>query len=1649
MKRLSCLPLLVMLISGLAFGQSKVPVCNGTSVGCTDYFGVANWANSPLPAGTITGYTLLAGGSGYANPWVVVTDTTGTTLTFQLAASDFGVVPGVITSITGGTGGAGYTMPQVSIVDVGVGGALPPGVPTCGGSNQPACGGGALATAVIGPPFTGGMKKFQAADTLPNRAVPGAALAGGLTVANPDTTLFSQSPAGGADYYEIALVQYKQALHSSMALTPTTLRGYVQVPPGSSGCTAALATKPSYLGPVIVAQKDRPVRVKFTNCLPTGSGGNLFIPTDTTYMGAGVGPDGVSSYTQNRATLHLHGGATPWISDGTPHQWTVPVGETSIPAALQTGLSAQNVPDMYFVNGVVVPQCNGSTITTNCSGGTAAQLPVGATNNPGQGSLTFYWTNQQGGRLMFFHDHAYGLTRLNVYAGEAAGYLLYDPAEEAALLAAGTPGTLATDTTQTTPDVNHLIPLVIQDKTFVPSLAQINATDPTWLGNFGATTAGLGDLWFPHVYVPNQNPADPTKANGFGHWDYGAWFFPPQTTLTAANPTTAVTVPCTSSAFPGQTLAPSTACPTCGCPITPNPSGTPESFMDTPVVNGVAYPVLHVAPAAYRFKILAAGNDRSWNLSWFIADPTQGSTEVAMLPANVPATGSVWPAGPGAGTPLKLCTAINPVAVPALTIGLATGFVDSSGNPLNGTGLFGSGVASGTSTSVAPCWPNYGPVQGAPPGYTMWPGDGRAGGVPDPRRAGPPWIQIGSEGGLLPAPVVIPATPVNYEQNTRSITITSVGVHGLWLGPAERADVIVDFSQVPAMCTALGVSPCTLILYNDAPTPAPAFDTRLDYFTNDGDQTPIGGAPNTPPGYGPNTRTIMQVIVDDTNANTKPFTLSGLKAAFASTATTQGVFAATQPVPVVPEAGYNSAYNANYTNTYGGISDNTMTFTPINPPLTFNQPPCAATPPATCAVMDQKAIQELFTLDYGRMNATLGHENPLTTFQNQTTVPLGYVDWPTEVIQQNQTQIWKITHNGVDTHFIHFHLFNVQVINRVGWDGSNRQPDANELGWKDTVRMNPLEDVFVALQPITPTLPFPLPDSIRPIDVTMPTGVADPNISGLDPTTGNATVTTVNNPINLGWEYVWHCHILGHEENDMMRPMIFQVAPPPPSNLVAAAGASNVTLTWTDNSASETSFTLQRSTSSAFLATDPGFASFTITSGGGFSTRGYGQTVTFVDTTAAVGTTYYYQVRANDNFLPANPNPAMFVAAPLSSAWAPFAILNKWLPAVTFIGAPASAVYGSTFTVTATTDAGVMPTITGNTVCSVGAVGGTPASATATVSMTSGTGTCTLTATWPATTTFVGTSLTQSTNALLATPTVTFTGAPANAAYNSTFNVSATTSAIPTYAPTITGTLGICSVGTVSSASPYTATVTMTSGTGTCTLTASWLATSNYAARSATQSTTATKIASTTTITSMVPTSSVAGQGVVVSVNATGAGVAPSGNVTVNGTGAVTCNTTLSAGAGSCTLTFTSAGAKTVTATYNGDTNYNTSSSTSATEQVRDFSFTTKQASQTVNGNQNAKYTVNVTSLNGLTGTVSLTCAPSAPKPYPSSFSCSVSPATVTLTGGNGTNATYTVGTVAGVPGTYNLTFTATFGSGSPSTGGLTHTIAATVTTKN
>jgi hypothetical protein len=364
-----------------------------------------------------------------------------------------------------------------------------------------------------------------------------------------------------------------------------------------------------------------------------------------------------------------------------------------------------------------------------------------------------------------------------------------------------------------------------------------------------------------------------------------------------------------------------------------------------------------------------------------------------------------------------------------------------------------------------------------------------------------------------------------------------------------------------------------------------------------------------------------------------------------------GLFATQQGAPVVPESAYSQSFASTLPNTYFTIQATGSTFTS----------PGDAGP--TTVTFGQKAIQELFDADYGRMNATLGAEIPVTNFLTQTTIPYANFDPPIDFIENNKAQIWKITHNGVDTHTIHFHLLNVQIVNRVGWDGAIRPPDANELGWKESVRMHPLEDIYVALKPVRQHLPWPMPDMIRPLDVIAPLGTAS-QFTGVD--INNNPVAVTNQLQNYGWEYVWHCHLLGHEENDMLRAEVFVVAPETPTanSAVGAASGANaiqVAFSWTDNSLSALNFNVQR--------TDPL---------GNVSALGSvaAPTTTFTDTTALPNTAYTYQVQASKTLtsvaIPGTATPPSYTA---SSAWSnPVAFTPAPVGAV----APASLTFGTT-----------------------------------------------------------------------------------------------------------------------------------------------------------------------------------------------------------------------------------------------------------------------------------------------------------------------------------------------------------------------------------
>ena len=70
----------------------------------------------------------------------------------------------------------------------------------------------------------------------------------------------------------------------------------------ASGNNTIAPDPPHYLGPIIAATKDRPVRIMFRNLLPIGADGDLFLPVDTTMMGSGMGPEmgGMKNRQQQR-----------------------------------------------------------------------------------------------------------------------------------------------------------------------------------------------------------------------------------------------------------------------------------------------------------------------------------------------------------------------------------------------------------------------------------------------------------------------------------------------------------------------------------------------------------------------------------------------------------------------------------------------------------------------------------------------------------------------------------------------------------------------------------------------------------------------------------------------------------------------------------------------------------------------------------------------------------------------------------------------------------------------------------------------------------------------------------------------------------------------------------------------------------------------------------------------------------------------------------------------------------------------------------------------------------------------------------------------------------------------------------------------------
>lgn len=166
------------------------------------------------------------------------------------------------------------------------------------------------------------------------------------------------------------------------------------------------------------------------------------------------------------------------------------------------------------------------------------------------------------------------------------------------------------------------------------------------------------------------------------------------------------------------------------------------------------------------------------------------------------------------------------------------------------------------------------------------------------------------------------------------------------------------------------------------------------------------------------------------------------------------------------------------------------------------------------------AVRKLLLLEgsdpYGRLQTMLGTVNPVAG--NPSSPAHGtffYSDPVTERVAVGSTEIWEFHNTTVDAHPIHLHLVDFRVVDRQPFTGTvvPKPMGANGSytgGWLTDVQLS---------------------GSARP---------CEPNEAGRKDTVvcypGEVTRVLVTFP-RVG-RYVWHCHILSHEDHEMMRRFI-------------------------------------------------------------------------------------------------------------------------------------------------------------------------------------------------------------------------------------------------------------------------------------------------------------------------------------------------------------------------------------------------------------------------------------------------------------------------------------------------------------------------------
>jgi FtsP/CotA-like multicopper oxidase with cupredoxin domain/subtilisin-like proprotein convertase family protein len=159
----------------------------------------------------------------------------------------------------------------------------------------------------------------------------------------------------------------------------------------------------------------------------------------------------------------------------------------------------------------------------------------------------------------------------------------------------------------------------------------------------------------------------------------------------------------------------------------------------------------------------------------------------------------------------------------------------------------------------------------------------------------------------------------------------------------------------------------------------------------------------------------------------------------------------------------------------------------------------------------------------------------------------------TEVPQAGATEDWLFVNPTIDSHPLHLHLVQFQILYRVPFDAAAYEADWIDLNGVPPVPIGVVPETLAVDSYLTGPPEDPAPNEIGWKDTiqTMPgyvTAIRVRFAPQAAPTTGpyapSAGINLFPFDPSAGPGYVWHCHIIDHEDNEMMRP--YKVAPGSP-----------------------------------------------------------------------------------------------------------------------------------------------------------------------------------------------------------------------------------------------------------------------------------------------------------------------------------------------------------------------------------------------------------------------------------------------------------------------------------------------------------------------